>query len=247
MAANDLPQLCFSGGNDSVCIKALADMAGLEYKAVYSVTTIDPPELYRFIKYEHSDVERRKPEINFFHKFVEMGFPLRNHKWCCRFYKHNTGFNDIKIVGIRAEESGKRKANWKTITRWNEGGGKLAFCPILFWTFKDRTEFIKGEGLKKCGLYDEGFERLGCIGCPCAKPRERRMQLDRWPRYEMLYRLAFARLWDKRAGTIDKNGNQWFGSRKFNSSDEMFDWWITDESTPDDLDCEADTCDMGLF
>lgn len=42
--------LAFSGGKDSVVIKAIADMAGVKYDAHYNATTVDPPELVRFIK-----------------------------------------------------------------------------------------------------------------------------------------------------------------------------------------------------
>jgi phosphoadenosine phosphosulfate reductase len=115
-------QLCFSGGKDSSVIKALADMAGVKYTGVYSVTTIDPPELVKFIKKEHPDVIRHRPEKNFFHYMVEKGFPLRQRRWCCDVYKHNTGFARIKILGIRAQESAKRANNWKVLTRWNGGG-----------------------------------------------------------------------------------------------------------------------------
>lgn len=48
--------LCFSGGKDSVVIKALADMAGVKYDAHYNVTSVDPPELVRFIKREYPEV-----------------------------------------------------------------------------------------------------------------------------------------------------------------------------------------------
>ena len=48
--------LCFSGGKDSCVIKALADMAGVKYDAHYAVSSVDPPELVRFIKDEHPDV-----------------------------------------------------------------------------------------------------------------------------------------------------------------------------------------------
>ena len=48
--------LCFSGGKDSCVIKALADMAGVKYDAHYSVASVDPPELVRFIKDNHPDV-----------------------------------------------------------------------------------------------------------------------------------------------------------------------------------------------
>lgn len=48
--------LAFSGGKDSVCIKELAVMAGVKFDAHYSVTTVDPPELTRFILKHHPDV-----------------------------------------------------------------------------------------------------------------------------------------------------------------------------------------------
>ena len=48
--------LAFSGGKDSVVIKRLAQMAGVKFEAHYSVTSVDPPELVRFIKDVHPDV-----------------------------------------------------------------------------------------------------------------------------------------------------------------------------------------------
>lgn len=48
--------LCFSGGKDSSVIEALADMAGVKYDAHYSLTSVDHPELVRFIKDKHPDV-----------------------------------------------------------------------------------------------------------------------------------------------------------------------------------------------
>ncbi|MBQ1577304.1 MAG: hypothetical protein IIZ83_10110 [Oscillospiraceae bacterium] len=48
--------LAFSGGKDSVVIKRLAKMAGVKFDAHYNVTSVDPPELVRFILDEHKDV-----------------------------------------------------------------------------------------------------------------------------------------------------------------------------------------------
>ena len=42
--------LAFSGGKDSCVIKALCDMAGVKYDAHYRITSVDPPELVKFIK-----------------------------------------------------------------------------------------------------------------------------------------------------------------------------------------------------
>lgn len=53
--------LAFSGGKDSVVIKALADMAGVKYDAHYNVTSVDPPELVQFIRIYYPDVEWEYP------------------------------------------------------------------------------------------------------------------------------------------------------------------------------------------
>ena len=49
--------LAFSGGKDSQCIYHLDKMAGVKFDAHYSVTTVDPPELMRFIREQYPDVE----------------------------------------------------------------------------------------------------------------------------------------------------------------------------------------------
>ena len=44
--------LAFSGGKDSCVILELAKMAGGRFEAHYNCTSVDPPELVRFIKRE---------------------------------------------------------------------------------------------------------------------------------------------------------------------------------------------------
>ena len=41
--------LAYSGGKDSIVIEAILRMAGVGYDVHYNVTTVDPPELVRFI------------------------------------------------------------------------------------------------------------------------------------------------------------------------------------------------------
>ena len=155
-------------------------MAGVKYNAVYSVTTIDPPELVKFIQKEHPDVEFSyykeddKP-VSFLKKLQTKGFPLRQRRWCCDLYKHNTGFAFCKILGIRAAESAKRANMWKLLTRWNGGGGeKYCLCPIIYWTDQDIWDFIKKYNIPYCSLYDlDDVTRLGCIACPMASAKQR--------------------------------------------------------------------------
>ena len=108
--------LCFSGGKDSVVIKALADMAGVKYDAHYNVTSVDPPELVRFIKREY-------PEVEFEHQYDKNGKPItmwslipkqympptQIARYCCKYLKESGGKGRLKITGVRWAESARRK------------------------------------------------------------------------------------------------------------------------------------------
>jgi phosphoadenosine phosphosulfate reductase len=74
---------CFSGGKDSVCIKEVARVAAVPVEWHYNLTTIDPPELVRFIRREHPDVIWEYPKMNFFKMMEKRGFPTRLARWCC--------------------------------------------------------------------------------------------------------------------------------------------------------------------
>jgi len=258
------PQLCFSGGKDSLLVKLLCDFAGIKYRSVYSVTTIDPPPLVKFIKKNHPDVIWSRPVVNFFTRMEEKGFPLRQKRWCCAEYKENTSFSHLKIIGVRSAESARRAKQWGMFNRWN-GGGEIVLCPALAFTDDEVWQVIRAHGLPYCEMYDCGWKRLGCIACPMARPHQRRRDLEAFPGFEKLYHRTFLRIWDKRRGTTDRNGNEWFGSRKFVCWEDLFEWWMKDISSPEDLEksgfgvedvedngCEslfnlADSCDMGMF
>ena len=188
------PQLCFSGGKDSVLTRFLCDKAEIKYHAVYSVTTIDPPPLVRFIKREHQDVEFSHSGTNFFHELVRRGrFPIRQYRWCCELFKENTGNAFIKIIGVRAAESVRRAKQWRSMTP-HRTKQQVILCPALNFSDAEVWDVIKAEGLPYCELYDCGFKRLGCIGCPMATVAERKMQLRMFPGFERLYRQAVFRV-----------------------------------------------------
>lgn len=48
--------VAFSGGKDSQCVYHLCVRAGVKFDAHYSVTSVDPPELVRFIRTQYPDV-----------------------------------------------------------------------------------------------------------------------------------------------------------------------------------------------
>lgn len=70
--------------------------------------------------------------------------------------------------------------------------------PIINWSLDDVWRFIREEELPYCKLYDEGFERLGCVGCPMIKKKTRLHTLERWPEFYDKYIEAFEGMPEKR-------------------------------------------------
>ena len=242
--------LCFSGGKDSVVLRDLAQRAGIKATINYNVTGIDPPELVRFIRKEHPDVKFHRSERPFFRTLVESkGVPTRKLRWCCNLYKERGGEGKVKVLGVRAAESPRRKQNWRILTPWKKGGvsgtevESWCICPILYWTDEDIWDYIKQNNIPYCSLYDEGFKRLGCIGCPMVM-KHREEQFRRWPKYERLWKKALKEYWErqmeKHQGTINsRTGRPYFACR-FDSPEHLWKWWMTNEKSPDG-------CTMGMF
>lgn len=68
---------------------------------------------------------------------------------------------------------------------------KTVINPIIDWEDSDVWEFIEENNLRYCCLYDEGFKRLGCIGCPMGGRKAQLKEFERWPKYKELYINAF--------------------------------------------------------
>jgi len=225
---------CFSGGKDSVVIKELARLAGVRVDWHYHVTTIDPPELVRFIKRHHPDVIWDKPRHGSLIQRAanKKGFPTRKNRWCCDEYKEILGPKGcVKIIGVRVAESAARRARYKKCVT-DSSAGRKNVMPVRLWSDANVWQFIRESGIPYCSLYDEGFKRLGCVGCPSASASSVRREFDRWPGFEKAWRWAFRRLWQRRYGTSLNNGRPWFGSIYFSGPDEMFDWWVSGKSLP---------------
>ena len=115
--------LCFSGGKDSCVIKALADMAGVKYEAYYAVSSVDPPELVRFIKDKHPDVIFDYPRdkdgniVTMWNLIPKHTMPpTRIVRYCCAYLKENGGKGRLKVTGVRWEESTRRKKSHGEVT-----------------------------------------------------------------------------------------------------------------------------------
>lgn len=70
----------------------------------------------------------------------------------------------------------------QTEVRCINGKDKILLNPIIEWSEEDVWEFLnKVVEVPHCELYDEGYTRIGCIGCPMAATKNQIKQFKRWP------------------------------------------------------------------
>jgi phosphoadenosine phosphosulfate reductase len=53
--------MAFSGGKDSETVYRLTEMAGVKFDAHFNLTSVDPPEVVRFVREFYPDVQRHPP------------------------------------------------------------------------------------------------------------------------------------------------------------------------------------------
>jgi len=243
--------LCDSYGKDSCVILHLAQRSGVRFVAHHNLTTLDPPELIQFGRKHHPDTVVHKPEMSMLARLASSanrGPPTRLKRWCCAEYKESS-CKGVLMFGVRAAESIRRKANWKVFQPGLNGKrGQWILNPILFWTDDDVWRYIKENNIPYCSLYDEGFTRLGCIGCPMAG-QKRVAEFRRWPKHEKAWQRAFEKWWKNWNGSKRKDGDpRWFNKPRkdgsyFTKWQDIWAWWM--EETTNESD--DDGCQMGLF
>ena len=215
--------LAFSGGKDSIVIKQLAIEAGVRFMPWYNTTTIDPPELIYYMRQHHPDVKWNSAQKSFFKALEDTPPPTIWTRWCCSRYKEQGGRGLFKVVGVRIVESSRRAKLWQEFA---QKMGSFYLAPICYWTDADVWNFIHSRNLPYCKLYDEGFKRLGCVGCPLAGDDNKRKQFERWPRYEMFWKPGVRKYFDLRRGTMSKKTGKALFVNRFQSFEEYWQWWM---------------------
>ena len=73
----------FSGGKDSITLRRVIEIAGIDVEWHYHNTTIDPPELIYFMRKHYPDTIWDKPKHgNFFRRMKQKGvIPSRSIRW----------------------------------------------------------------------------------------------------------------------------------------------------------------------
>lgn len=159
----------FSGGKDSVVVLDIIRKSGVKYQTYYSMTLIDPLEVVSFIRKYYPEVIFLKPKMTFWQGILKKGLPLIKKRWCCDILKKDSSMKiplPVRIMGIRAEESSKRKKRGQT-NSYRYKKKNLTICkPIFYFTEGDIWDYIDMYNLPYLSLYDKGFSRVGCVICP---------------------------------------------------------------------------------
>ena len=101
--------LGFSGGKDSQALYHVAKMAGVQFKAHMALTSVDPPDVIRFVKTHYQDVDLIRPKESIYDVARKKRvLPTRVMRWCCDVFKEGHGSGKVKLIGIRHEESIRR-------------------------------------------------------------------------------------------------------------------------------------------
>ena len=98
---------------------------------------------------------------------------------------------------------------------------KVMINPIYDWTDEDVWEFLGHYGCKSNPLYECGFKRIGCIGCPMAS-KHRYLEFARYPKYKENYIRAFDRMLQHRR-ELGKPAKDW------ETGVDVFRWWMEED------------------
>lgn len=233
--------LAFSGGKDSQVLYHIAKMAGVKFKAHMNLTSLDPPEVIRFVKKHYPDVELIKPKMSIYEMVKKRGcLPTKKVRWCCAEYKEMSGAGKVTLIGIRHAESIRRSKRNEIETgdrkfsgnfdQWSEHEEKMVTCvggkdkilvsPIIHWTEKDVWEFLNMQHIPHCSLYDKGYKRIGCILCPMSNYKQKIREIKDYPHVK--------RNWMKAIEWMRKN--KWTKTNVLENAEMAFNWWISGKS-----------------
>jgi phosphoadenosine phosphosulfate reductase len=244
--------VAYSGGKDSDCIRILCELAGVKYDLVHNHTTVDAPETVRYVRNIVKPENIIRPDISMWRLIVKKGFPpTRLSRYCCEYLKEQGGKDRFTITGVRWAESTGRKKNRggievitsskKTSLILNSDNhenrrlfescqlkGKRVLNPIIDWSNADVWEFLNYYGCESNPLYQCGYTRIGCVGCPNSGAKGMLAEFERYPKYRDNYIRAFQHMVDAHGYTET--------SKNWTSGQATFDWWVQDTSHDRQID-----------
>ena len=185
--------------------------------------------------------------------------PTRLVRYCCAVLKEQGGANRFITTGVRWAESARRKntrgifeknsnaiSNRITINNDNDDArrlfencrlqGKRTCNPIIDWSDEDVWGFLHDAKAPINILYECGFDRVGCIGCPMAGKEGRQKEFARWPKYQQLNIKTFEKMLEERNKRNKMTGSWRMGTTGI----DVFHWWMEDGVLPGQMDFESE-------
>ena len=241
--------VAYSGGKDSDVIRILCTLADVPHELIHNHTTVDAPDTVRYIRSLLPPEQIIKPERSMWDLIVYKAMPpTRIVRYCCSELKERGGNDRFVITGVRWAESNSRQKNRGSLevlgsTKKSKiilnadndenrrlfetcvKKGKRVLNPIIDWSDDEVWEFLRHYGCKSNPLYEMGYHRVGCVGCPMAN-KKRTKEFQNFPKYKDLYIKAFDRML-KVNSHINYN---------WKSGEEVFEWWLSDKPLSKDIE-----------
>lgn len=98
---------------------------------------------------------------------------------------------------------------------------ELFVNPIIDWKTSDVWDFIRENDIKYNPLYDKGYTRVGCVGCPMASRAEKAKEFADYPKFKENYIRTFDRMIARRKERDMKCD--------WETGEDVFRWWTQDE------------------
>ena len=201
---------------------------------------------FRFIRSQYPDVIIDRPAKS----FVELCLgkkilPTRRIRFCCSELKESQGKGFVTMIGIRREESARRKKRnaiekigtekayraEMDLTGMKESGfqcvkgsDRFTVAPILEWTHEDVWDFLNK-------VVDKGRTRLGCLFCPMSSLNSIRRDEQEYPKYKAVLMRMIRRMIDDGC----------FASIVDATPEDVWEWWVSKESVKNYLERKKQT------
>lgn len=235
--------VAYSGGKDSDALRILFELSGVRFDLVHNHTTVDAPETVYYVR-SIPNIQISYPDTTMWELIAKKLLPpTRLMRYCCSELKERGGSGRFVVTGVRWAESPKRKKQRNSLEiqkqRISESlilnadntenrrlfenctlQGKRILNPIIDWTDAEVWEFLHYYGCRSNPLYECGYKRVGCIGCPLAGEKKQREDFIRYPKYKAAYIRAFDKMLIARC-----EKGKYLTSWK--TGEDVYKWWVT--------------------
>jgi len=240
--ADDCYFTAYSGGKDSDCLRILFELSGVKYDLVHNHTTVDAPETVHYVR-SIPGIQILYPKLSMWELIVKKRIPpTRLVRYCCTHLKETGGQGRFVATGVRWSESvnrRRRRGSLEVVTAGRKENlilnadndenrrmfetclrqGKRFLNPIIEWEDSDVWELLRHYGCESNPLYQVGFSRIGCVGCPMAGPKKQLWEFELYPKYRTLYLHAFERMLTARRA-------EGMPCEQWDTAEDVFRWWL---------------------